>query len=233
MNACLSRTLARVGVLATLMVGCERYRNAVDPCWPERYNFAARKAVVDAFAPQVQNGQILDQTAWNYFFVPGTDELSGLGRTKINEWIRRRPQPDPHIFVQTAHDLTLDPADPESFAVARQQLDQKRVIAIQRYIASQTVGRPMQFEYAIHDPSPVGVPAAYAAGNLRLARTATTIGVLGSGGGGSGTGGGDFGGDGRSGSSNSPGGNYPQSGSNSSGSTNTTANAPSGNPQGP
>jgi hypothetical protein len=225
------RWLALAGVLAPVLVGCGRYRNAVDPCWPERYNFTARKAVVDAFAPQVQNGQILDQTAWNSFFVAGTDELSGLGRAKINEWIRRRPQPDPHIFVQTAHDLPIDPSNPEAFAVARQQLDQKRVQAIQRYIASQTLGRPMQFEYAVHDPTPVGIPATYASGNLRLARTPTSSGVLGSG---SGSGGLDSGsslGGGSTGSGSSYGASN-QSSQSSAGSSGGPASSSSGMPTG-
>jgi hypothetical protein len=231
MNKHVARVLAWASILTPVWVGCERYRNAVDPCWPERYNFTARKSVVDAFAPQVQNGQILDQTAWNHFFVTGTDELSGLGRAKINEWIRRRPQPDPHIFVQTAHDLTIDPANPEAFAVARQQLDQKRIQAIQRYIASQTVGRPMQFEFAIHDPTPVGVPAAYASGNLRLARTATTTGVLGNNNGSGSLDGSSAPGSGSTATNPSAGGSSQGQGG-SYGSANSSANSTSGNPSG-
>src|SRR4051794_40688310 len=39
-------------------VGCDTYQKCVDPCWPERYNQTARREVVSAFAPQVQNGHI-------------------------------------------------------------------------------------------------------------------------------------------------------------------------------
>ncbi len=36
----------------------DAYRNAVDPCYPERYNHAARQAVLAPFAQQVHNGHV-------------------------------------------------------------------------------------------------------------------------------------------------------------------------------
>lgn len=178
MNRYLVRTLAVTALMGPLLVGCSA-RNWKDPCWPERYNHQARKSVVDAFAPQVQNGHVLDQTVWNYMFNNGTDELNGYGRYKLDYMVRRRPAPDPHVFVQTAQDLTYDPADPDRLADARRELDQKRIATIQKYLNAQTVGRPMQFEFAIHDPFPVGASSAYAAGNRRVATSPTTTGVLG------------------------------------------------------
>src|SRR5439155_11766631 len=39
-------------------------RNFIDPCYPERYQHAARGAVVAPFAQQVYNGHVLNQTIW-------------------------------------------------------------------------------------------------------------------------------------------------------------------------
>ena len=77
-------------------------------------NFTARREVVDAIAPQVQNGHVLDQTVWNYMFAAGTDELNGVGMAKLDYIVRMRPAPDPQIFVQTAQDVFYDPAQPDN-----------------------------------------------------------------------------------------------------------------------
>jgi hypothetical protein len=66
---------------------------------------------------------------------------------------RVRPHPDPKIFLQTAQDIVYDPAAPEKFINARRELNEKRVVAIQKYLQAQTADRPMAFEVAIHDPS--------------------------------------------------------------------------------
>jgi len=179
MNKFPARTLALAVLVAPLLFGCSAYRNWVDPCYPQRYSHTARKEVIDAFAPQVQNGHVLDQTIWNYMFNTGTDEINGYGRYKLDYMVRRRPAPDPNVFIQTAHDLTYDPADPDKIADFRRELDLKRVTAIQKYLNAQTVGRPMQFEYAVHDPYPVSSPSATASGNTRLAHAPTSTGVLG------------------------------------------------------
>ena len=181
MNRHAARMLMAAGVTgAAAASGCMSYRDLVDPCWPERYNHTARREVVDAFAPQVQNGQVLDQTVWNYMFVAGTDELNGYGKYKLDYLIRRRPAPDPNIFVQTAHDVVYSPQQPERVGEIRRQLDLKRVATIRQYLTAQMVGRPMAFDIAIHDPFEVGGNAAYASGSSKLASTAATSGVLGS-----------------------------------------------------
>lgn len=180
----LARTLVAVALVGPWAAGCNRYRDRVDRCWPERYNKTARKSLVDAFAPQVQNGQVLDQTVWNYFFETGTDELNGYGRSKLDYMVRRRPEPDPNVFVQTAHDLPYDAAMPDKQAEVRRELDIKRVASVQRYLNAQTVGRPFRFELAIHDPFMVGANSSMARGNARFATAPTTTGVLSQGSGG-------------------------------------------------
>src|SRR5436309_33552 len=124
--------------------GCWTTGKCVDPCWPERYNFKARQEVISAFAPQVQNGHILDQTLYNTAFAVGTDELTNIGRDQLDTLVRRRPAPDPRIFLATARDIPYDTANPGAFIETRRGLDNTRAASIQRYLTAQTAGRPMQ-----------------------------------------------------------------------------------------
>src|SRR5438876_1161430 len=89
--ACLTGGLAVAG-------GCDTYRNLVDPCYPERYEYAARQEVQAAFAPQVYNGHVLDQTVWNYHFEPGEAKLTKGGQEHLVYLARRRPCPDGTIY---------------------------------------------------------------------------------------------------------------------------------------
>jgi hypothetical protein len=159
MNGFVRNVLAAACVAGGLAsIGCHgggwKWR---DPCYPERYNAVARQNVVSAFAPQVQNGRILDQTIWNYQFVPGTDQLTPGGLDKLDQLVRRRPEPDPRVFLATARDIPYNADDANAYGDARRDLDGKRVIAIQKYLAAQTVGRPIPFEVLIHDPMDPGI----------------------------------------------------------------------------
>jgi hypothetical protein len=175
--------------LAGLTVGCIPYNNMVDRCWPERYAYTARREVVESFAPQVQNGHILDQTVWNYDFEKGSDQLNGMGLAKLDYMVRRRPAPDACIYLATARDLIYDPANADAYGNGRRDLDSKRVAAIQKYLTQQMVGRPMQFEVLIHDPFEVGMPAEEAAAAVRQQIQGAKGALLTSGGGGYSTGG--------------------------------------------
>jgi len=167
-------------------VGCvsgEHYSNLVDPCSQERYAAEARQEMATCFTPQVQNGRILDQTIWNYDFEPGTDKLNPSGYDKLDQIVRRRPEPDNRIFIQTARDLVYNPAQPDAYADGRRELDAKRGAAIEKYLAAQTAGRPMQFALLVHDPADPGMPAISAGIALRSQR-ANYTGVLAGGAGG-------------------------------------------------
>jgi hypothetical protein len=135
-------------------VGC---RDCHDPCWPERYNYMARKEVNIAFAPQVQNGHVLDQTVWNYYFEPGTDCLTPLGLDRLAYMARRRPCPDTNVFLQTAQDIVYDPACAEKMVEVRQSLDLRRKAAVERFLVAQTAGRPVAFQIFVHDPAEASV----------------------------------------------------------------------------
>ncbi|MGF1579765.1 MAG: hypothetical protein ACFCD0_10415 [Gemmataceae bacterium] len=136
-----------------------------DPCWPERYSAMARKSVNAHFAAQVRNGRVLHQTVWNWWFVGGTDELTPLGMTRLSSLARRRVPFDPVLYLQTAQDLNYDPENPQQLVVKRQELNQKRTIAIQRFLGVQTSGRhPVPFQVVIHDPPAGGAPGLYPTG---------------------------------------------------------------------
>ena len=169
--------LAMAGAIG--LVGCaggERYRNLVDPCSMQRYGAESRQEYITCFTPQVQNGRILDQTIWNYNFEPGTDKLNPSGYDKLDQIVRRRPEPDNRIFIQTARDIAYNPAQ-DGFADARRELDASRGAAIEKYLAAQTAGRPMQFALLVHDPADPGIAAASAAIAMRSQR-ANYTGVL-------------------------------------------------------
>ena len=151
--------------------GCESYRSIVDPCYPERYEYQARREVVGAIAPQVLNGHVLDQTVWNYQFELGSDRLTPGGMEHLGFLARRRPAPDPNVYVQTAQDVTYDPKAPDRFAEARANLDNRRVQAVQNYLMAQTAGRHLTFDVTVHDPNDVGlgaVPVGVAVGKMYL-----------------------------------------------------------------
>jgi hypothetical protein len=154
--------------------GCEHYQKCVDPCWPERYEYTARRELISAFAPQVQNGHILDQTIYNYQFEAGSDRLTESGKDQLDILVRRRPVPDPRIFLATARDVQYEPANPQAYSAAQADLNQRRSDAIQKYLGAQTAGRPMQFEVVVHDPMPVGEHADPANRSIRLNHNSTT-----------------------------------------------------------
>lgn len=151
--ACLAGGLGSIGCHG----GGERLSNCIDPCHMERYGAAARQEVITAFTPQVQNGRILDQTIWNYQFEAGTDKLTAGGQDKLDQIVRRRPQPDPRVFLATARDISFAADRPDDYADARRELDVKRTVAVQKYLAAQTAGRPIPFEVLVHDPSDPGM----------------------------------------------------------------------------
>jgi hypothetical protein len=161
MNGFISKALrvAYLGGGLALAGGCVTYHDLVDPCWPDRYNCAARREVEAAFGPQVFNGHVLDQTIWNCMFEPGTDCLTPCGTAHLVYIAERRPHPDPKVYVQTAFDVPYDPCAPELFAQARNSLDQRRVVAIQKYLTAITDGHPIPFEVVVHDPPCVGLSA--------------------------------------------------------------------------
>ncbi|MCI0641401.1 MAG: hypothetical protein L0Y72_08730 [Gemmataceae bacterium] len=165
MNGFIQKTLAglALGTGLTALGGCHCYRELVDPCWPERYSAQARSSVREAFNAQAHNGHVLDQTVWNYHFETDakggpTDKIHPGGMEHLNYLARRRPAPDPRIYLQTSWDKNLDDA---------------RANAVKMYLAKRNPG--VSFEVAVHDPAEVGITANAIAGNQK---TPTHTGAL-------------------------------------------------------
>jgi hypothetical protein len=194
MKGFLRRAALVLGGGAAAAGGC-CYRDIVDPCWPQRYNAMARAEVNAAMAPQVQNGHVLDQTVWNYQFEVGTDKLTAGGLEHLAYLARRRPQPDCVVYLQTAQDVLNDPAAPDKMTEARQDLDAKRIVAVQKFLNAQTAGRHADFQVLVHDPADVGVSGVFVdnAVTAMYGRARGGLTTFGGGGGGSPTGGGGAG----------------------------------------
>jgi hypothetical protein len=163
--------------------------NLYDRCWPQRYNYVAEKEVNAGFTPQVQNGHILDQTIWTYFFEPGSDRLTPAGLDHLAYLVRRRPCPDTVVYVQTVNDLPFDPACPERYAAACQELDGRRVMAVQKFLVARTAPRPVDFQVVLHDPGDVTIATTGLGFALPQMYSRYRGGLLSAGGGGGGGGG--------------------------------------------
>jgi uncharacterized membrane protein YgcG len=201
MKGFISKVVATLGFAGSLAVGggCASYRDVVDPCYPERYEYQARQNNHADIAPQVRNGHVLDQTVWNYHFEDGTDRLTAGGQERLKYIGRRRPCPDPMVFLQTA-DVAYNPDKPEELPQKRAELDAKRAVAIKKFLMAQTAGGPpLAFEVLVHNPPEVGIAGAAVETSLRLMystprATLPGTGASSSGGGGASSGGGGGGG---------------------------------------
>jgi hypothetical protein len=165
MKGFIRKAVAALGCVVTLAgAGCYHYRDIVDPCYPERYWWSSRTIVNGMFGAQVRNGHILDQTVWNYHFEAGSDKLTPGGMEHLNYLVRRRPCADPMVFLQTAHDLTYDPAKPAEYPVKRRELDEKRIVAVKNYLSAYASGgNAPPFQVLVHnppDPGQAGPPVA-------------------------------------------------------------------------
>lgn len=148
-----------VGCTSTGRTAGDRYRDHVDPCWPERYSSVARQEVVAPFATQVNNGHVLNQTVYNWHFEPGTDKLNEAGVDKLNALARTRPGLDTRLYIQTARDLPVTPDSIPHLAAHRTELDNRRAAMIQKYMAAQP-GSPA-VEVSVHDPIVPGIEAQF------------------------------------------------------------------------
>jgi hypothetical protein len=181
------------GAAAAGGVGCYAWRDCVDPCYPQRYEAMARQEVHAAFAPQVLNGHVLDQTVWNYEFERDKDGrpivLTPGGLEHLAYLARRRPTPDPVVYIQTAQDVPYDPTAPEKMVAARDELNQLRTQAVYRFLNAQTAGSGVAFQVVVHDPADPGLPGSFVGATLLQLPGRARAGLAG-GGGASTTGGG-------------------------------------------
>lgn len=155
-GACASGGKGHKATTGLDMTGHNNYE-LYDRCWFQRYTNLAHRAVNRALTPQVQNGHVLDQTVWNHMFEPSTDVLNPMGQAHLQYVSRRRPEIDRTVYLASAMDLQYDPACPERYAGARQELDSLRVAAVQKFLIGLNAGRCSDFQILVHDPADVSV----------------------------------------------------------------------------
>jgi hypothetical protein len=162
MNGFIKRNVALLclGGLTALSGCCGdgKLCHCYDNCWLTRYSFMATVTEQQTFSAQVNNGHVLDQTVYTYHFERGTDKLTKGGQEHLAYLARRRPEPDTHIYLQTAQDVEYDAAAPEQYTSTRADLDGKRVAAIQRFLNAETAGRSLTWQVAIHDAPAQSLP---------------------------------------------------------------------------
>jgi len=199
MKGFISRTAMAASLVSAIVVlsGCYGYKDVVDPCYPWRYNWAAQQEVCEPLAIQVNNGHVLDQTVWTSDFERGRAVLTRSGEDHLLTLLRRRPHPDPVVYLATATVGSSETNDvmyslgraPEVVSQDREKLNQDRIQAIQHYLAAQTAGRNLSFQVYVHDPAQPYVKTG------QMARSITQMGMQfkgslagGAGGGGGGAG---------------------------------------------
>jgi hypothetical protein len=184
----------------------DRYRNAYDVSWPERYNYAARESVLAPFAQQAATGHFIDQTLWNWYFEPGGDKLTPGGLEKLDALARATPAADPKLYIQTARDIVVTPENADKLRSIRDELNAKRAAAIKLYMSNQP-GAPVAYVVEVHDAPVPGIYAPFAIAAIQ-GQVAGYKGGIGAGGGtgapAGGAGGVGVGGVGPGGSGNTP-----------------------------
>ncbi|HEX5271017.1 MAG TPA: hypothetical protein VFW33_11035 [Gemmataceae bacterium] len=186
MKGLIAKAAALGGAALLALAGCCgtecSYDNLVDPCYPQRYEAAAKREVNEAMAPQMMNGHVLDQSVWDDHFEAGTDKLTAGGLEHLKYLARRRPHADPVVFLQAAQDVPYDPAKPDAYARARAELTNKRQAAIQTFLGAYTDGAPVAFRVVVHDAPAPGQSAVGVARSVLLS-TNSYQGALATGGG--------------------------------------------------
>jgi hypothetical protein len=167
--------LGSLGCVTTGKGGGSRYRNAVDPSWPDRYNYAAREAVMAPFAQQVANGHFEERTLWNWYFEPGSDRLHPAGMAKLDA-ISRRPN-DNKLFLQYAGDLPLTPDNAATIVDQRHELTAKRAAIVRQYLATKP-GTP-EYDIAVHNGAMPSIYAPFSVNAFRGQRAGYVGGIQG------------------------------------------------------
>ena len=155
--------------LVSFLAGCDHYRDLVDPCRQDRWNSLAKHSAQDMFNAQADKGHILEQTVWNWHFEadPKTggpsDRLNGAGIAVLQRISRTLPAPDFQLFLQNAQDIPYtEGVVPEKLVKARNDLNEKRAAAIQRFMATQVaVHGGGSYQVAVHDFAPTSLPSTW------------------------------------------------------------------------
>ena len=82
-----------------------------DHCWPNQYAREAYNRTQAPFGTQMNNGNVLECTLWNHYFMSEDGkqaELNPVGKSRIEYLARKRPYVIPSLYLQTTFDSKLD-----------------------------------------------------------------------------------------------------------------------------
>jgi hypothetical protein len=172
MNGFIKKTVAGCcfsAGLVSFLTGCDHYRDLVDPCRQDRWNSLAKESTRDMCNAQSNKGHILEQTVWNWYFETDpeskkpSERLNGAGIAVLQRIARTLPAPDFQLYLQNAQDIPyVDGVAPEKLLKSRNELNEKRAQAVQRFMATQT---PLHgggvYQIAVHDFAPTSIPGPW------------------------------------------------------------------------
>lgn len=145
MKGFIKQTAAAVclGASVVALIGCQHYREVVDPCWPERYSQSARESVRDMHNAQADKGHLLDHTLWAADF--NGNELKPSGKAKLKYIANREP-------VAVVMKVYLQNAESEEDAAKRSATNAARKKAILAHLSSQNWDdRKTIYEVEVHN----------------------------------------------------------------------------------
>lgn len=139
------------------MAGCATADHHPPKYAPDDYTQAAQHSMHQAFRLQANNGQVLDQTIWNYHFYDDSEELRPAGRAFLDRIAYHYPMRCSGLFLQSAHDITFKSDTAASYFARRQELDALRAKSVAEYLQHVAPGNTLALQ--IHDKPPVGLPS--------------------------------------------------------------------------
>ena len=119
---------------------------------------AAQSSLNRAFELQANNGQVLDQTIWNYHFYEDLEDLRPSGRAFLDRIAYLYPLRCSGLFLQSAHDIEITgPNSVDAYFERRQELNALRMKTVTEYLQRVAPGNTLAVQ--IHDKPPVGLPS--------------------------------------------------------------------------
>lgn len=151
LRACL---LAGSVSVAGLVAGCRSScPNPAKVYCPDDFTAAARASLNDGLERQAANGALLDQTLWNSHFYEDSEELRPSGRAFLDRVARNYPYSCAGYYLQSAHDLEVDPVEMDAWFQRRDELNALRLKSAAAYLERVAPGN--QLVAQVHDrPQP-------------------------------------------------------------------------------
>lgn len=139
------------------LAGCATTGDCHPEYTPKIYKQAAQYSLTHAFETQANNGQVLNETIWNYHFYEDSEDLRLSGREFLDRLANNYPLRCSGLFLQSAHDIQFKPDDVDGYFARRQELNALRTKAVTDYLQHAAPGNTLMVQ--IHDKPRVGLPS--------------------------------------------------------------------------